>query len=257
MSITEMNNGDGVENGSGYSCLSMADEQEKQFRGGDRRIGEGGGEKGMKEEREDYGDFLGSSSCSSIGKNSDDEDGDNEEEEVQSSYKCEIGSFDSIQALEEALPMRRGMSRFYNGKSKSFTSLTDASSSSSINKIAKPGNAYSRRRRNLLAFNLLSGKKRSFQLKSNGGVSKRSTNTSRSTLALAVAMSSSPRSHEVEDNSDSSPHLISTLSPHHPQFRQSHCNGLSSSPRGNFSAWRSFSFADLQHCTSVKAPAPR
>lgn len=105
MSITEMNNGDGVENGSGYSCLSIADEQEKQFRGGDRRIGEGG-EKGMKEEREDDGVFLGSSSCSSIGKNSDDEDGDNEEEEVQSSYKCENGSFDSIQALEEALPMR-------------------------------------------------------------------------------------------------------------------------------------------------------
>lgn len=151
---------------------------------------------------------------------------------------------------------RRGMSRFFNGKSKSFTSLTDASSSSSINEIAKPENAYSRRRRNLLAFNLVSDKNRSFQLKSNGGVSKRSTNTSRTTLALAVALNS-PRSHEAEDNSDSSPNLISRLSPHHPQFRQSQWNGLSSSPRGNFSTWRSFSFADLQHCTSVKAPAPR
>lgn len=57
---------------------------------------------------------------------------------------------------------RRGISSFYNGKSKSFTSLADAwpstsssnSSSNSIQDIAKPENAYTRKRKNLGAFKL-------------------------------------------------------------------------------------------------------
>lgn len=146
------------------------------------------------------------------------------------------------------------MSNFYNGKSKSFASLADARSSTSINEIAKPENAYSRRRRNVLAFNL-SDKNRS-QLKANGGVSKKSSNSSKSTLALGVAMNR-PKSHEKESNSESSPNLVSRLSPHHPQVRQSQCNSSSFAPRGNISACRSFSFADLEHCGSFNAQAPR
>ena len=51
---------------------------------------------------------------------------------------------------------RRGISTFYNGKSKSFTSLADAthSTTSSIQEIAKPENAYTRKRRNYGAFKL-------------------------------------------------------------------------------------------------------
>lgn len=49
---------------------------------------------------------------------------------------------------------RRGISNFYNGKSKSFTSLADSTTSSSIQDIAKPENAYTRKRRNLGAFKL-------------------------------------------------------------------------------------------------------
>ncbi|KAL4571158.1 hypothetical protein LXL04_017909 [Taraxacum kok-saghyz] len=97
-----------------------------------------------------------SSSSSSIGNDSDDD----REEDVESRYNDHHnnnGSFDNaIQALEEALPIRRGISSFYNGKSKSFTSLTDVwpSTSSSIQDIAKPENAYTRKRKNLGAFKL-------------------------------------------------------------------------------------------------------
>ncbi|KAK6118337.1 hypothetical protein DH2020_047908 [Rehmannia glutinosa] len=164
-------------------------------------------------------------SSSSIGKNSDLSENSMEKscdgEEVQSSYKG--GALDAMDALEEVLPIRRGISRFYNGKSKSFTSLADASSSSSssspsIKNLAKPDNPYSRRRRNTLSCNLNWDKNRSSCLKSNGGgITKRTNGSTRSTLALAVAMS----------NSDSS------------------------SPGKDFSPWRSFSLADLQHCVSV------
>nr|XP_043628096.1 uncharacterized protein LOC122599624 [Erigeron canadensis] len=111
-----------------------------------------------------------SSSSSSIGNNSDDDE-KHEDDDAQSPYKyvhtndnnkkMSNGSFDdAVQALEEALPIRRGISTFYNGKSKSFTCLADVSPSStpSIQDIAKPENAYTRKRRNLLASTLLSSK---------------------------------------------------------------------------------------------------
>nr|GEV28814.1 hypothetical protein [Tanacetum cinerariifolium]GEV32065.1 hypothetical protein [Tanacetum cinerariifolium] len=116
-----------------------------------------------------------SSSSSSIGENS-----DLEEDEVESSYNNENGlsssssssSFDdAIQALEQALPIRRGISTFYNGKSKSFTSLADVSPSttSSIQEIAKPENAYTRKRRNFGAFKLAN--------MNSGGISKKPKTT--------------------------------------------------------------------------------
>ncbi|KAL7593190.1 hypothetical protein Lser_V15G33621 [Lactuca serriola] len=119
-----------------------------------------------------------SSSSSSIGKNSDDDDDGDQEGDAQSPYrydhqnKNEISSGsldDAIQALEEALPIRRGISTFYNGKSKSFTSLTEMwpSSKPSIHEIAKPDNAYTRKRRNLVASSILSHKNKNhtaFQL---------------------------------------------------------------------------------------------
>ncbi|GJX26458.1 hypothetical protein Tco_0232754 [Tanacetum coccineum] len=117
-----------------------------------------------------------SSSSSSIGENSDLE----EDEEVESSYNNENGSSsssstsssfdDAIQALEQALPIRRGISTFYNGKSKSFTSLADVSpSTTSIQEIAKPENAYTRKRRNLGAFKLSN--------MNSGGISKKPKTT--------------------------------------------------------------------------------
>lgn len=120
----------------------------------------------------------------------------------------------------ERLKCRRGISRFYNGRSKSFASLGEASSSSSKD-IAKPDNAYIRKRRNLLSYSLNWEKPR---LRGNGGaISKRLTSSGRTTLALAVAMT----------NSD----------------------GVGGSlPVKDFTTWRSFSLADLQHCDAVSIP---
>ncbi|GFQ00046.1 hypothetical protein PHJA_002148600 [Phtheirospermum japonicum] len=119
------------------------------------------------------------SSSSSIGKNSDlsedlsEKSGDDDDEEVESKYK---GPLDAMDALEQVLPIRRGISRFYNGKSKSFASLADASSSSSIKEIAKPNNAYTRKRTNMLALRAYGN---------GNGISKRTTSSGRSALALA------------------------------------------------------------------------
>lgn len=142
---------------------------------------------------------------------------------------------------------RRGISKFYNGKSKSFTSLGDAASTSSIKDITKPENAYTRKRRNLMAFNhVWDSKNRSFSgfpLRSNGGgISKRPISSSRSTLALAVAMSSSESSSSTSDESCSrSP---PPLPPLHPQARGGKVSP--SSPRQTFCASRSLPLVDVQ-----------
>ncbi|EXB74901.1 hypothetical protein L484_018609 [Morus notabilis] len=190
-----------------------------------------------------------SASSSSIGKNSDlsvrsSSDGDDcEENEAQSSYK---GPLEMMEALEEVLPIRRGISKFYNGKSKSFTSLGDAASTSSIKDITKPENAYTRKRRNLMAFNhVWDNKNRSFPLRSNGGgISKRPISSSRSSLALAMAMSSSESSSSTSD--DSSSRSPPPLPPLHPQARASFHVKSSTSPPRHFCASRSLSLADLQ-----------
>ncbi|KAH7852199.1 hypothetical protein Vadar_021738 [Vaccinium darrowii] len=55
---------------------------------------------------------------------------------------------------------RRGISKFYGGKSKSFTSLADVVSCSSIKEIVKPEDAYTRKHKNLLAHGALWDKNR-------------------------------------------------------------------------------------------------
>ncbi|KAL6344518.1 hypothetical protein AAG906_002423 [Vitis piasezkii] len=237
----------------GMSCISIFESPELLT--GDRRFPAGGEMAAKAEEREEELDSC--SSSSSIGKNSDvsgmsSDQEDSGETEVQSSYKRPL---DSMNALEEVLPLRRGISRFYNGKSKSFTSLADASTSASCKDLAKPENAYNRRRRNLLAYNHVLDKNRNFPLRSNGGgISKKLAATSRSTLALAVAMSSSDSNNSSEDLNSSlncisrSPSLL--LPPLHPQARLYHNNVSSSPPQRNLSAWRSYSLADLQQCAT-------
>lgn len=94
------------------------------------------------------------SRSSSIGRNSDcdcslaggEERG---EAEVQSSYK---GPLETMDALEDSLPIRRGISKFYCGKSKSFAVLSDAMAKLSSGKeLGKPENPYSRKRKKLLS----------------------------------------------------------------------------------------------------------
>ncbi|MFS7944634.1 hypothetical protein Hanom_Chr06g00514541 [Helianthus anomalus] len=103
-------------------------------------------------------DECNSSSSSSIGEDSDADREDVAESRYGYDRKNDNNnnSFDdAIQALEQALPIRRGISTFYNGKSKSFACLSNVwPTTSSVQDIAKPENAYTRKRRNLGAFKL-------------------------------------------------------------------------------------------------------
>ncbi|XP_039014687.1 uncharacterized protein LOC120144778 [Hibiscus syriacus] len=144
-----------------------------------------------------------------------------------------------MDSLQQVLPMRRGISSFYNGKSKSFTTLADASSATSIKEMAKPENAYTRRR-NLLAINHLWDKSRNNKRPTRPPIS-----SSTSTLALAVAMSSSESISSTSDDSTSA--SSPRLPPLHPQTR----TPSSSSSGWNPSNWRPFSLADVRAYSTV------
>ncbi|XVF48890.1 hypothetical protein PTKIN_Ptkin03bG0224800 [Pterospermum kingtungense] len=197
----------------------------------------------LGEEREE--DDLGSCSSSSIGRNSDvsgesSSDGeDSTEAEVQSQLK---GPLDSIDALEEVLPMRGGISKFYNGKSKSFTCLAAAAAASSVKEFAKP--EYNRKRKNLLAHRSLLDKNRNRPLRNSGNeISKRLANSNWSMVAAGNATSSS------DLNSISSP--SSNLPPLHPQYKKSATIRSSSPTTRPNPPCRSFSLSDLQFVASA------
>ncbi|XP_071737072.1 uncharacterized protein [Rutidosis leptorrhynchoides] len=185
-----------------------------------------------------------STTSSSIGDNSDEENSNEEyEADAQSCYKNDHNKFmmnnkisngsidDAIQALEEALPVRRGISTFYSGKSKSFTCLADVwpSSTPSIKDIAKPENAYTRKRRNLLASTLLStkNKNRGFNLSNinTGRITKKPTTT---TLRVA-SENEGPNSNRQTSQPQLSKQLLKTQ---------------------NLSSMRSFSMVNLHQCNS-------
>jgi len=145
---------------------------------------------------------------------------------------------------------RRGISKFYDGKSKSFMSLANAVSSPSAKDIAKPENAYTRRRRNLMALNHVWEKNRNFLLRSNnGGISKKTMSSNRSVVALAFAMNyDSSTSCSSEESTSSSNSRFTT------PLQGNQVPSTSSSPispdQHNFSDWWSFSLADLQEWSS-------
>ncbi|XP_057956971.1 protein OXIDATIVE STRESS 3 LIKE 5 [Malania oleifera] len=89
-----------------------------------------------------------SSESSSIGVPGDSNaDGlsDGDGDEVQSKFsRC----FGSLGSLEESLPIKRGLSNHFSGKSKSFANLAEVSR---VEDLAKPENPFNKRRRTLLA----------------------------------------------------------------------------------------------------------
>jgi hypothetical protein len=143
------------------------------------------------------GDCVSSCSSSSIGEISSGSSGNpstltscNEEGsgdmEVQSSFK---GPLDTLSSMEDALPIKRGISNFISGKSKSFTNLSDAVS---VKDLAKPENPYNKKRRHLLACGNNWDRHRFCPPRTNiAGISKKPMHSSKSTLALAIAMSNS------------------------------------------------------------------
>lgn len=189
-------------------------------------------------ESEDEDDQCSSYTTSSIGKDSDvsecrDIDDDNEAESTYN-YDEPLNMMDSLQQF---LPIRRGISKFYDGKSKSFMSLADAVSSPSAKDIAKPENAYTRRRRNLMALNHIWEKNKNFLLRSNnGGISKRTISSNRSVVALAFALNYDSSTSCSSEESTSSSNSSSTT-----PLQGNQVPSTSSSPispnQHNFSDW--------------------
>ncbi|KAJ6673830.1 hypothetical protein OIU85_012801 [Salix viminalis] len=95
-----------------------------------------------------------SDSSSSIGA-PDDSDEDDDDEEVDeeggvvSSKKNNV--LGSLNSLEDALPIKRGLSNHFSGKSKSFTNLSEVNTVNSVKELEKPENSFNKRRRVLMA----------------------------------------------------------------------------------------------------------
>ncbi|KAJ0987504.1 hypothetical protein J5N97_005860 [Dioscorea zingiberensis] len=187
-----------------------------------------------------------SSSSSSIGENSDDGSGGDgslsDSEEVQSEFK---GPLNALEALEESLPIRRGISKFYCGKSKSFTSLADAESSSAKD-IVKPDNAYSRKRKNLLAHKTFWERPHDNLLRNpgGGGMSKRPASSNRSITGNTENENGSDNNQETLDKVR---HLPPLHPPGPPGKQAGGVSAFSSSLMKKCSfSMRSFSMMDLQ-----------
>lgn len=91
------------------------------------------------------------SESSSIGLPGDSDDGDlscvggrEDQNEAQSQFR----GLSSLDSLEESLPIKRGLSNFYGGKSKSFGNLAEVSS---VKELVKRENPMNKRRRTLIA----------------------------------------------------------------------------------------------------------
>ncbi|KAL2346847.1 hypothetical protein Fmac_000847 [Flemingia macrophylla] len=90
-----------------------------------------------------------SESSSSIGT-PDDSENEEEEEEVQSKLKIRTG-LGSLDALEDSLPIKRGLSSHFDGKSKSFSDLSQVSTLKDLKELQKQESPFNKRRRVLIA----------------------------------------------------------------------------------------------------------
>ncbi|KAI3742129.1 hypothetical protein L1987_59809 [Smallanthus sonchifolius] len=183
----------------------------------------------VKEEEE-------SSTSSSIGNNSDAGGGDSDDDDDGEVQSKDNGLLNGLNDLEKVLPIKRGISTFYAGKSKSYGSLADAVSVPSIQDIVKPEDAYSRKRKNMLAHHALLDKHRE-------------TTTTESGISKRLARNS----HDSNDGSNTSTSMAGRSLPPLPcNSRKLSSNESSdSSPRLYMnSPWRSLSLSDLQHASS-------
>ncbi|XP_002982572.2 uncharacterized protein LOC9661322 [Selaginella moellendorffii] len=119
---------------------------------------------------------------SSISNESSDESDD---KEVQSAFK---GPLDQMDSLMTTLPVRRGLSKFYVGKSRSFTSLADVKSMC-MKDLGKPENPYSKRRKLPSHREGMESKPRFPPPRISTGISKKPISSNGTTLTLALAMS--------------------------------------------------------------------
>lgn len=139
---------------------------------------------------------------------------------------------------------RKGISKFYNGKSKSFTSLADASSTTSVQEIVKPEDPYAKKRKNLLAHNMFIDRSHN-RSNNSGGTSKRSANLGRGASCIALSSSSSSTNSSEGNSASVSP--PSCLPPLHPQAKR--LPAIMSQTCPPRTSWRSYSWSDLQSAT--------
>lgn len=155
---------------------------------------------------------------------------------------------------------RHGISKFYRGKSKSFSNLADVSSFSSAKDLAKPENPYNRKRKNLLDFNIMYERPQSNELRSiEGGISKRPAISSRCTLASSISMScAESNSNSSEEEHDPS-RLLPPRCPHSKAVASVAAGAFDISPPEKFSfPIRSFSLTDLEGAiSSSSSSSPR
>lgn len=179
-----------------------------------------------------------SCSSSSIGGNSQDSGGssDCEDLEMEAQSSCR-GPLETLGDLEEVLPIRRGISKFYSGKSKSFTSLADAASATSIKDIVKPEDPYTKKRKNLLAQSTMLDNNRKYAPKPDGSeISRRQINPNQSTVIPG------------ESNSLSPPCALPPL----PSHMRKPPNTMSSGrPHQQLPPCRSFSLSDAQFLAAL------
>ncbi|KAG0479927.1 hypothetical protein HPP92_010546 [Vanilla planifolia] len=167
---------------------------------------------------------------SSIGTESSSEEEEDVErgEEGQSTLKEEGSSLASLDSLEDSLPIKRGLSNFFVGKSKSFASLSDAAACTARD-LAKPENPFNKRRRILIA-----------------NKASRSRRASYSSLIVSLTPLFSPdlAVNEGEGDEGSEGEEDSPLAPL-PKPHSSHNGAIRFSKA--FKSPRSFSLSDLQN----------
>lgn len=141
---------DQTKDGSSSSpCLFLNGRDEEEDGGEIRNKRIGSGFLGKSPEEESSSSSSNNSgSSSSIGA-----PGDSEDEEEDGEVSSQAPGLTSLDALEDSLPIKRGLSNHYTGKSKSFGNLSDVSLSSISVKdlVEKPENALNKRRRVLIA----------------------------------------------------------------------------------------------------------
>lgn len=177
--------------------------------------------------------------------------------EVQSSYKG--SAFDTMDALQEALPSRKGVCKFYNGKSGSLAKLQGAVVPSPLKKLPKQERPSPRKRKGLLPFSLKWGKPQNKEVFPEDDAIGSPTNCVR--MAISPAATSSSGSNSGSDDEHNRCQKPSSRRPHR---RPSSVMGVFASPPAprppqQFSAvMRSQSMLNLQDATdSTDLVTPR
>ncbi|KAI3932720.1 hypothetical protein MKW98_012691 [Papaver atlanticum] len=78
-------------------------------------------------------------------------DDSEDDDENEAGSKNLNGALSSMDSLEDSLPIKRGLSNYFTGKSKSFGNLSEVTT---VNSLVKTENPFNKRRRTLIAYKL-------------------------------------------------------------------------------------------------------